>query len=109
MENIDVQLLRPSFTVVRDGDTKCFLLLIRGAISVKERLTATTGAAVPFHHVMMHDGAVTDVVLGHAHCGMVAAARWIAKCAVPTLTDAVRQHPDYSVKVIFVCYVSLVF
>ncbi|XP_078167637.1 uncharacterized protein LOC144562309 [Carex rostrata] len=94
------RLLRPSFTVVRDGDTKCFLLLIRGAISVKERLTATTGAAVPFHHVMMHDGAVTDVVLGHAHCGMVVAARWIAKCAVPTLTDAVRQHPDYSVKII---------
>ncbi|KAJ4779762.1 hypothetical protein LUZ62_064019 [Rhynchospora pubera] len=94
------RLMRPSFTVVRDADTKCFLLLIRGAISLQERLTAATGAAVPFHHVVMHEGVVTDVVLGHAHCGMVVAARWIAKYAVPALTDAIRQHPDYNVKII---------
>lgn len=96
-----MQLMMPTFTVVRDADTKCFLLLIRGAISVKERLTAATGAAVPFHHVVIHDGVITDVVLGHAHCGMVTAARWIAKCSVPALAEAIRQYPDYNVKVNF--------
>jgi stage III sporulation protein SpoIIIAA len=97
--------LRPTFTVVRDADTKCFLLLIRGAISIKERLTAATGTAVPFHHVVIQDGAVTGVVLGHAHCGMVTAARWIAKHSVPALAEAIRQHPDYNIKVNY-CDVS---
>jgi hypothetical protein len=94
-----MQLLKPAFTVVRDRSSKCFLLFIRGAISVKERLTAATGAEVPFHHVVVQEGRVSNVVLGYAHCGMVAAARWIAKRAIPCLSKAMEQSPDYEVKV----------
>ncbi|KAF8776554.1 hypothetical protein HU200_003271 [Digitaria exilis] len=43
------ELLKPAFTVVRDRSSKCFLLFIRGAISVKERLTAATGAEIIGH------------------------------------------------------------
>jgi len=95
-----MQLLKPAFTVVRDRSSKCFLLFIRGAISVKERLTAATGAEVPFHHVLVQEGHVSNVVLGYAHCGMVAAARWIAKRAIPCLSKAVEQFPDYDIKII---------
>ncbi|CAL5093141.1 unnamed protein product [Urochloa decumbens] len=94
------RLLKPSFTVVRDRSSKCFLLFIRGAISVKERLTAATGAEVPFHHVVLQEGRVSSLVLGYAHCGMVAGARWIAKRAIPCLSKAVEQFPDYEVKII---------
>lgn len=96
-----MQLLKPAFTVVRDRSSKCFLLFIRGAISVKERLTAATGAEVPFHHVVIQEGRVSNLVLGYAHCGMVASARWIAKRAIPCLSKAVEQFPDYEVKVIY--------
>ncbi|KAL5205176.1 hypothetical protein ABZP36_033385 [Zizania latifolia] len=93
-------LLKPSFTIVRDRSAKCFLLFIRGAISVKDRLTAATGAEVPFHHVVAQDGHVSNLVLGYAHCGMVVAARWIAKQAIPCLNDAVEQFPDYGIKIV---------
>ncbi|KAK3136739.1 hypothetical protein QOZ80_5BG0441700 [Eleusine coracana subsp. coracana] len=94
------RLLKPSFTIVRDRSTKCFLLFIRGAISVRERLTAATGAEVPFHHVVVKEDRISKLVLGHAHCGMVVAARWIADQAIPCLSKAVDEFPDYGIKII---------
>ncbi|KAL0424947.1 UNVERIFIED_CONTAM: hypothetical protein Sradi_1029500 [Sesamum radiatum] len=44
------QILKPAFTVLVDHKTKSFLLLIRGTHSVKDTLTAVTGAVLPFHH-----------------------------------------------------------
>lgn len=73
--------------------------MIRGTHSIKDTLTAATGAVVPFHHSVLDDGGVSNLVLGYAHCGMVAAARWIAKLSTPTLLKAVEQNPDYDVKV----------
>ncbi|KAJ9154541.1 hypothetical protein P3X46_027861 [Hevea brasiliensis] len=43
-------LLKPAFTIIHDKDSKCFLLLICGIHSIKDTLTAATGAVVPFHH-----------------------------------------------------------
>jgi hypothetical protein len=63
-------------------------------------LTAATGAEVPFHHVVDQEGRVSILVLGYAHCGMVAAARWIAKQAILCLSKAMEQFPEYEVKVI---------
>ncbi|KAL2506814.1 Mono-/di-acylglycerol lipase [Abeliophyllum distichum] len=91
-------LLKPAFTIVRDENSKCFLLLIRGTHSIKDTLTAATGAVVPFHHSVLHDGGISNLVLGYAHCGMVAAARWIAKLSTPSLLKALEQDPDYKVK-----------
>ncbi|ONM51036.1 Mono-/di-acylglycerol lipase N-terminal [Zea mays] len=94
------RILKPAFTIVCDRSSQCFLLFIRGAISVKERLTAATGAEVPFHHVVVQEGRVSNLVLGYAHCGMVVAARWIAKQAIPCLSKAIEQFPEYEVKII---------
>ncbi|XP_040384968.1 uncharacterized protein LOC102712485 [Oryza brachyantha] len=94
------RVMKPSFTVVRDGSTKSFIIFIRGATSVKDRLTAATAAEVPFHHVVLKDGRVSNVVAGHAHCGMAAAARWIADQAIPCLSRAVEHFPDYRIKII---------
>ncbi|CAN6381970.1 unnamed protein product [Urochloa humidicola] len=94
------KLMKPAFTVVRDESTKCFLLFIRGATTTKDRLTAATAAEVPFHHSVLHDGHKSNLVAGHAHCGMVAAARWIADQAIPCLSKAVEQFPDYKIKII---------
>lgn len=93
-------LLKPAFTIILDRDSKCFLLLIRGTHSMKDTLTAATGAVVPFHHSVLQDGGISNLVLGYAHCGMVAAARWIAKLSTPILLDAVNENPDYSVKIV---------
>ncbi|EEF29653.1 triacylglycerol lipase, putative [Ricinus communis] len=95
-----MQILKPAFTILVDHKTKCFLLLIRGTHSIKDTLTAATGAVVPFHHTVVHEGGVTNLVLGYAHCGMVAAARWIAKLATPCIIKALRQFPDYRIKIV---------
>ncbi|KAB2012201.1 hypothetical protein ES319_D09G073200v1 [Gossypium barbadense] len=93
-------LMKPAFTILRDKDSKCFLLLIRGTHSIKDTLTAATGAVVPFHHSVLHDGGISNLVLGYAHCGMVAAARWIAKLAASCLLKALSEYPDYQVKIV---------
>ncbi|CAL2226874.1 unnamed protein product [Prunus armeniaca] len=93
-------LLKPAFTVIRDKNSKCFLLLIRGTHSIKDTLTAATGAVAPFHHSVLHDGGISNLVLGYAHCGMVAAARWISMISTPCLLKALGEYPDYKIKVI---------
>ncbi|KAM0965955.1 hypothetical protein ACFX2C_021782 [Malus domestica] len=93
-------LLKPSFTIIRDRNSKCFLLLIRGTHSIKDTLTAATGAVAPFHHSVLHDGGISNLILGYAHCGMVAAARWIAKISTPCLLKAIGEYPDYKIKVV---------
>ncbi|XP_031497086.1 uncharacterized protein LOC116262125 [Nymphaea colorata] len=93
-------LLKPAFTIIADKNSKCFLLLIRGTHSIKDTLTAATGAVVPFHHSVSDDGGFSNLVLGYAHCGMVAAARWIAKLSTPCLLKAVDENPDYKVKIV---------
>ena len=65
---------------------------------------AATGAVVPFHHSVLHDGGISNLVLGYAHCGMVAAACWIAKLSTPFLLKALDKYPDYKVKVQAVSY-----
>lgn len=94
-----MQLLKPAFTIIRDRNLKCFLLLIRGTHSIKDTLTAATGAVVPFHHSVLDDGGISSLVLGYAHCGMVAAARWIAKLSMPFLVKALDENPEYEIKV----------
>ncbi|XP_024632470.1 uncharacterized protein [Medicago truncatula] len=93
-------LLKPAFTIIRDTQSKCLLLLIRGTHSIKDTLTAATGAVVPFHHSVLNDGGISNLVLGYAHCGMVAAARWIAKLCTPTLLKALGECPDFNVKIV---------
>ncbi|KAL5651016.1 hypothetical protein ACJX0J_036474, partial [Zea mays] len=58
------RLMQSSFALVCDKRTKCLLLFIRGAISTKERLTAATSAEVPFHHIILSEGKISNVVLG---------------------------------------------
>ncbi|KAB1218339.1 Sn1-specific diacylglycerol lipase alpha [Morella rubra] len=93
-------ILKPAFTILVDHSMKCFLLLIRGTHSIKDTLTAATGAVVPFHHSVVHEGGVSNLVLGYAHCGMVAAARWIAKLASPCLIKALGEYPGYKLKIV---------
>ncbi|XP_044496335.1 uncharacterized protein LOC123218778 isoform X2 [Mangifera indica] len=93
-------ILKPAFTILVDHKTKCFLLLIRGTHSMKDTLTAATGAVVPFHHTVVHEGGVSNLVLGYAHCGMVAAARWIAKLSSPCLLKALDEYPDYKLRIV---------
>ncbi|KAH9665263.1 hypothetical protein KPL70_020276 [Citrus sinensis] len=94
------QILKPAFTILIDHKTECFLLLIRGTHSIKDTLTAATGAVVPFHHTVVCEGGVSNLVLGYAHCGMVAAARWIAKLSTPCLIEALDKYPGYKLKIV---------
>ncbi|VAH76598.1 unnamed protein product [Triticum turgidum subsp. durum] len=91
-------ILKPAHTILRDECTKSFLVLIRGTHSMKDTLTAVTGAVVPFHHSVLDEGGISKLVLGYAHCGMVAAARWIARGITPCLLQAITQCPEYQIK-----------
>ncbi|KAJ8766854.1 hypothetical protein K2173_009160 [Erythroxylum novogranatense] len=93
-------ILKPAFTIIHDKNSKHFLLLIRGTHSMKDTLTAATGAVVPFHHSVLHDGGISNLVLGYAHCGMVAAARWIAKLSTTSLLNALAEYPDHKLKIV---------
>ncbi|KAL9353565.1 hypothetical protein Peur_056245 [Populus x canadensis] len=93
-------LLKPAFTIIHDRNSKQFLLLIRGTHGIKDTLTAATGAGVPFHHSVLHDGWISNLVLGYAHCGMVAAARWIAKMSSPLLLRVHGEYPDHKIKIV---------
>ncbi|CAI5470731.1 unnamed protein product [Closterium sp. Yama58-4] len=93
-------LLKPAFAVIVDGRRRTVLVVVRGTHSTKDKLTCATGAVVPFHHTIMTDGGVRHIVLGYAHCGMVAAARAIAARCLPTLRQALARHPGFHVKVI---------
>jgi hypothetical protein len=94
-----VQLLKPAFTVLVDHESQCILLLIRGTHSMKDTLTAVTGSVVPFHHTVLGDAGINNLVLGYAHCGMVAAARWIAQLSTSHLLKALGDYPTYKIKV----------
>lgn len=93
-------ILKPAFTIICDKNSKCFFLLIRGTHSIKDTLTAATGGVVPFHHSVLHDGGISNLILGYAHCGMVASARWIAKLSIPSLLEALKENPGYEVKIV---------
>lgn len=66
---------------------------------MKDTLTAVTGSVVPFHHTVMDDAGISNLVLGYAHCGMVAAARWIAQLSTNILMKARDDYPIYQIKV----------
>ncbi|KAH7537796.1 hypothetical protein FEM48_Zijuj03G0131200 [Ziziphus jujuba var. spinosa] len=65
---------------------------------IKDTLTATSGAVVPFLSFILHDGGTRNLVLVFAYCGMVVAAHWISKLNTPFLLKALNDYPDYKVK-----------
>ncbi|QCD90841.1 uncharacterized protein LOC114174688 [Vigna unguiculata] len=84
-------ILKPAFTVIRDQESKCLLVFIRGTRSIKDIVTDALCAPVPFNHSM---------VSGHAHSGMAASADWIRERCVPLLLEALRQYPHYKIKIV---------
>ncbi|XP_029127702.1 uncharacterized protein LOC114916016 isoform X1 [Cajanus cajan] len=99
------EILVPAFTVVRDRESKCLFVFIRGTQSLEDTLTDAMGAPVPFQHKFIcsisHDGEVTrNTISGQAHCGMVAAADWIEQHCTSILLRALRDYPDYKVKIV---------
>lgn len=86
------QILKPAFTVIRDKESECLLVFVRGTRSIKDTLTDALCAPVSFDH---------NMVSGHAHRGMVAAASWIRKRCIPVLLEALHQYPHFKIKVFF--------
>ncbi len=57
--------------------------------------TSLTGASKP-HHIV--DGA--GVVLGYAHFGMLAGARWLLQETIQPLRNALADNPGYRCKIV---------
>ncbi|XP_027910684.1 uncharacterized protein LOC114169638 [Vigna unguiculata] len=95
------RLLKPAFTVIRDKESNCLFVFIRGTQSVRDTLTDAIGAPVSFSPFIYIDGELKqDMVSGYGHRGMVAAARWIKKHCTPILLDELRKNHDYQIKVV---------
>ena len=77
-------------------------MFIRGTRDVEDTLTDVIGAPVSFNHFICSDGELKrkNVISGHGHRGMVAAAGWIKKHCTPKLLDELHQYPDFQVKVL---------
>ena len=93
------QLLKPAHAVLVDARRRTVLVVLRGTHSHKDRLTCATAAGVPFHHTLLTEAGVRHIVLGYAHCGMVAAARALAAVLLPVLRAAIKRYPGFHVKV----------
>ncbi|CAL8464467.1 g4002 [Coccomyxa elongata] len=89
------RMLKPSYAIVRDRQLKTIVLAIRGTHSLKDMFTSLTGASKP-HHIV--DGA--GVVLGYAHFGMLAGARWLLQETIQPLRDALADNPGYHCKIV---------
>ncbi|ESW30220.1 hypothetical protein PHAVU_002G134700 [Phaseolus vulgaris] len=96
------RILKPAFTVIRDKESKCLFVFIRGTRDVEDTLTDVIGAPVSFNHFICSDGELKrkNVISGHGHRGMVAAAGWIKKHCTPKLLDELHQYPDFQVKIV---------
>ncbi|XP_022631896.1 uncharacterized protein LOC111240492 [Vigna radiata var. radiata] len=96
------RILKPAFTVIRDKESKCLFVFIRGTQEGKDLLTDVIGAPVSFNHFVCSDGELkrNNVISGHGHRGMVASARWIKKHCTPKLLDELRHYPDFQVKIV---------
>ncbi|KAH1088427.1 hypothetical protein GYH30_019456 [Glycine max] len=66
----------------------------------KRHTDSRNWSRVPFHHSILNDGGISNLVLGYAHSGMVAAAHWIAKLCTPALLKALNESPDSEVKIV---------
>ncbi|KOM45479.1 hypothetical protein LR48_Vigan06g078500 [Vigna angularis] len=84
-------ILKPAFTVIRDKESECLLVFIRGTRCIKDILTYALCAPVSFNH---------NMVSGHAHRGMDAAASWIGDLCIPVLLKALHQYPHFKIKIV---------
>ncbi|KAL2348867.1 hypothetical protein Fmac_002867 [Flemingia macrophylla] len=71
----------------------------------KDTLTDAMGAPVPFEHKFIcgrgDDGEVRrSIISGHAHSGMLTAADWIEQICTPKLLRALRDYPDFKIKIV---------
>ena len=75
-------MLRPAYILLRDWELQEIILVVRGTYTLKDTVTSLMGTTVP-HHMLENvaDGAAADgvrLVMGHAHGGMLTAARELA-------------------------------
>ncbi|KAJ0615782.1 putative pyruvate decarboxylase [Helianthus annuus] len=68
--------------------------------SNEDTLTAATGAVVPFHHTVVFEGGVSDVILCYAYYGIVTAVRWFAMLATPILLKGFQRHSDFKLHIV---------
>ncbi|KAJ0576258.1 putative pyruvate decarboxylase [Helianthus annuus] len=68
--------------------------------SNEDTLTAATGAVVPFHHTVVFEGGVSDVILCYAYCGIVAVVRWFAMLETPILLKGFQRHSDFKLHIV---------
>eukprot|EP00201_Polytomella_parva_P023106 CAMPEP_0175039566 /NCGR_PEP_ID=MMETSP0052_2-20121109/672_1 /TAXON_ID=51329 ORGANISM="Polytomella parva, Strain SAG 63-3" /NCGR_SAMPLE_ID=MMETSP0052_2 /ASSEMBLY_ACC=CAM_ASM_000194 /LENGTH=792 /DNA_ID=CAMNT_0016301467 /DNA_START=245 /DNA_END=2619 /DNA_ORIENTATION=- len=90
-------ILRPAFAVICDHSLHAIVFCVRGTRSAKDVFTSLAGHARP-HHVCPRD-AEASPVLGYCHVGMLAAARWLLKQAVPVVVQALVACPEYELKI----------
>ena len=89
------ELLKPLFLVVKDPSRHYLVVIVRGTTSLRDIFTSLSGTTKP-HHMSAADG----VVLGYAHFGMLAAARWIYKQARPVLDAFLTAHPTWRLRLV---------
>ncbi|CAL6410148.1 unnamed protein product [Bathycoccus prasinos] len=98
LHQIKPSTFKPAFVLFKDENVKSLLLVIRGTHSIRDSLTALTAHSSP-HHALRPDGS-GDVVVGYAHAGFLANARWLMKNATDELRKAREMNPNYDFMVV---------
>ena len=98
LHQIKPSTFKPAFVLFKDENVRSLLLVIRGTHSIRDSLTALTAHSSP-HHALRPDGS-GDVVVGYAHAGFLANARWLMKNATDELRKAREMNPNYDFMVV---------
>ena len=98
LHQIKPSTYKPAFVLFKDKEVRALLFVIRGTHSIKDSLTALTAHSSP-HHALKPDGS-GDVVVGYAHAGFLANARWLMKNATDELRKAREANPNYEFMVV---------
>ncbi|KAK3260363.1 hypothetical protein CYMTET_30675 [Cymbomonas tetramitiformis] len=98
-------ILRPAYAVLRDEKQKQVVLIVRGTHSMRDTLTCLTGASHPVpHHGFVETcsagGSEAQLVLGYAHGGMLAGARWLFNEVREVLKTALQDNAGFDLRVV---------
>jgi hypothetical protein len=74
--------LHPDFVIIRDHETKSFVLIIRGTFDLKDVLIDLDSEDSPF-------------LDGYAHAGILTGAQEILKMAEPILSEEMKKKPNF--------------
>lgn len=100
-------MMRPAYLLLRDYGLKEIILIVRGTYSLKDTVTCLMGTTEPHHitHFMKGTSGTSgeddvEVLVGHAHGGMLTAARWLFEQVATEILAAMQDNLGWGLRIV---------